>query len=64
MSGLFRLSCSVVLWGGTLQTNIAGVCGDYSQCMDHTEFSPAQGGVSFPGVQCSGSRVLCRCYCC
>ena len=50
-----RLNCSVVLWGGTLQTNIAGVCGEYSLCMDHTEFSPAQDGVFFPGLQCSGS---------
>ena len=27
--------------GGTLQTNITGVCGECSQCMDHTAFAPA-----------------------
>ena len=26
---------------GTLQTNITGVCGECSQCMDHTGFAPA-----------------------
>ena len=41
---LFRLTCSVVLWeGGTLQTNITGMCGECSQCMDHTGFAPAHG---------------------
>ena len=29
-------------------------------CMDHTVFVPAHSGVSFPGLHCSGSRVLCR----
>ena len=28
--------------------------------MDHTGFDPAQGGVCFLGLCCSGSRVLCR----
>ena len=28
---------------GTLQTNITGVCGECSQCMDHTGFAPAHG---------------------
>ena len=26
--------------GGTLQTNITGMCGEYSQCLGHTEFAP------------------------
>ena len=29
--------------GGTLQTNITGVCGECLQCMDHTGFAPAHG---------------------
>ena len=28
---------------GTLQTNITGVCGECSQCMDHTGSAPAPG---------------------
>ena len=46
--------------GGTLQTYITGVCGECSQCMDHTWFAPTQGGVCFPGLHCSGSKVPCR----
>ena len=33
--------------GGTLQTNITGVCGKCSQCMDHTGFAPAHGACAF-----------------
>ena len=43
-----------------MQTNITGVCGECSQCMGHTGFAPAQGSVCFPGLHCSGSRVLCK----
>ena len=46
--------------GGTLQTNIAGMRGECSQCMDHTGFAPAQGGLCYPGLHSSDSRVLCR----
>ena len=46
--------------GGTLQTNITGMCGECSQCLDHTGFAPAHGGVCFPGLHCSGSRLLFR----
>ena len=46
--------------GGTLQTNTTGVCGECSQCMDHTGFAPAHGSVYFLGLHCSGSRLLCR----
>ena len=29
--------------------------------MDHTSFAPAHGGgLCFPGLHCSGSRLLCR----
>ena len=34
--------------GGTLQKNITGVCGEYSQCMDHTGFAPAHGACACP----------------
>ena len=38
---LFRLTCSVVWWGGrTMQTNITDVCGECSQSIDHIGFSP------------------------
>ena len=43
----------------TLQANTTGVCGEYSQCVDHTEFAPTH-GICFMGLHCSGSRVLCR----
>ena len=34
--------------GGTLQINITGVCGECSQCMDHTGFVPAHGMCACP----------------
>ena len=34
--------------GGTLQTNIPGVCGECSQCLGHTGFPPAHCGHAFP----------------
>ena len=34
--------------GGTLQTNIPGVCGERSHCLGHTGFAPAQGVCAFP----------------
>ena len=46
--------------GGTLQTNIADVYGECSQCMDRTGFAPAHSGMCFLGLHCSGSRVFCR----
>ena len=33
--------------GGTLQTNITGVCGEYSQCLSHIGFSPAHSVCAF-----------------
>ena len=33
--------------GGTLQTNITGVCGERSQCLGHTGFVPAHGVCAF-----------------
>ena len=42
---------SLVEWccgeGGILQTNITGVCGEGSQCLGHTGFSPAHGLCAF-----------------
>ena len=37
-----------MLWGGTLQTNITGMCGECSQCLGHTGFAPAHCMCSFP----------------
>ena len=34
--------------GGTLQTNITGMCGEYSQCLGHTEFAPSHVVCAFP----------------
>ena len=45
---------------GTLQTNIADVYGECSQCMDRTGFAPAHSGMCFLGLHCSGSKVFCR----
>ena len=44
--------------GGTLQTNITGMCGECSQCMDHTGFAPAHSSVCFPSLHCSGSAGI------
>ena len=57
---LFRLTFSVVLWGGRdTAKNIAVVFGGCSQCMDHTGFAPAH-SMCFLALHCSNSRVLCR----
>ena len=45
---LFRLTCSVLLWGGwNTAKYIIGMCGEYLQCMDHTGFAPAHGTCAF-----------------
>ena len=46
--------------GGTLPTIITSMCGECSQCTDHTRSAPAHSCVCFPCLHCSGSRVLCR----
>ena len=47
--------------GGTLQTDIAGMCvWGCPQGMDHTGFAPTHRGVCFPGLHCSGSRALSK----
>ena len=55
LGSLVQLYCGE---GGTLQTNITGVCGECSQCMDHTGFAPAHSGVCFPSLHCSGSAGI------
>ena len=45
LGSLVQLCCGE---GGTLQTNITGMCGECSQCLGHTEFAPAQGACAFP----------------
>ena len=44
LGSLVQLCCGE---GGTLQTNITGMCGEYSQCLGHTGFAPAQGVCAF-----------------
>ena len=34
--------------GATLQTNITGMCGECSQCLNHVGFAPAHGVCTFP----------------
>ena len=34
--------------GGTLQTNITGMCGECLQCLNHIGFAPAHGTCAFP----------------
>ena len=34
--------------GGTLQTNITGMCGECSQCLSHTGFALTHGMCAFP----------------
>ena len=34
--------------GGTLQTNITGMCRECSQCLSHKRFAPAHGMCAFP----------------
>ena len=45
LGSLVQLCCRE---GGTLQTNITGMCGDCLQCLGHTRFDPAHGVCAFP----------------
>ena len=60
LGSLVQLCCGE---GETLQTNITCVCAECSQCLDHTGFAPAHGGVCLPDLHCSGSKLLCWVYC-
>ena len=49
--------------GGTLQTNITGLCGECAQCLSHTGFAPAHGVCAFPvysvqALGCSARNCL------
>ena len=44
--GLLVQLCCVE--GGTLQTNITGMCGECLQCLGHTGFAPAHSVCDFP----------------
>ena len=57
----FRLTCSVVLWGGRNTANkyhwpVWGVC---AVSRPHW-VCPCSWRVCFPSLQCSGSRLLCQ----
>ena len=59
--GLFVQSCCGE--GGTLQTNISGMCGECSQCLSHTGFTSAHGVCAFPfytvqALGCSAGKCL------
>ena len=45
---LYRLTQSCCGEGGTLQTNITGLCGECSQCLGHTGFAPTHGMCALP----------------
>ena len=45
LGSLVQLCCGE---GGTLQTNITGMCGECLQCLGHTGFAPAHGVCAFP----------------
>ena len=45
LGSLVQLCCGEE---GMLQTNITGMCGECSQCLDHTGFDPAYGVCVFP----------------
>ena len=49
--------------GGTLQTNITGMCGECSQCLGHTGFAPIHDVYAFPvytaqALGCSAENCL------
>ena len=61
MSGLLRLNCSVVLWGGrdTANKYHLCVCGVFAVSGPHW-VCPSSWRMCFPGLHCSGFRLLCR----
>ena len=58
---LFRLTCSVVLWGGRNTANKHQLCawGMLPVSWPHWVFPHSQ-SVCFPSLHCPGSRLLCR----
>ena len=66
LSSLVQLCCGE---GGTLQTNITGVCGEYSQCLGHTGFAPTHSVCAFPvytsqTLGCSAENYLMQALVC
>ena len=60
LGSLVQLCCEE---RGTLQTNITGVCGEFSLYLGHTGFAPARGVCAFPGytsqaLGCSARNCL------
>ena len=55
LGSLVQLCCGE---GGKLVTNIGGMCEECLQCMGHIGLAPAHGGLCFPSLHCSGSRLL------
>ena len=59
LGSLVQLCCGE---GGTLQTNITGMCGEFSQCLGHTGFGPAHSVCAFqayiaPTPGCSAGEL-------
>ena len=59
VGSLVQLCC---MEGGTLQTNITGVCVECSQCLGHTVFAPAHSMCAFPvytaqALGCSSGKL-------
>ena len=54
-----------MLWGGTLGTNIRGVCGECAQCLSHAGFAPALRACAFiytaQAPDCSAGNCLVAC---
>ena len=62
LGSLVQLCCGE---GGTLQTNITGMCGECSQCFSPTGFAPAHSMCAFPVyaaqvLGCSAGNCLVR----
>ena len=60
LGSLVQLCCGE---GGTLQSNITGVCGECSQCFSHTGFAPTRDVCAFPvytaqALGCSARNCL------
>ena len=60
LGSLVQLCCGE---GGTLQTNITGICAECSQCLSHTGFAPAHGVCAFmvytvQALDCSAGNCL------
>ena len=60
LGSLVQLCCGE---GGTLQTNITGMCGECSQCLSHIGFVPTHGMCDFPvytvqALGCSAGNCL------